>query len=109
MAVLNGHVTISGIGVYWQLTDARNPDVLTIRVGGHTPRTFKEVLKEGMVPGIWAPVDEYGAWTFDLDAIKEHADPLTSSRFPSWVGGRVRAQPSARGGAQFDITPDMLG
>jgi hypothetical protein len=111
MARLNGLVTISRRGVYWQLIDYGGPDVLTIAVANQTPQSLKELLRAATVPGIWAPEDaEYEPWTFDLDVMKEHANTEnTSSGFPSWVGGRVSAQPSTTGnGVRFDITPVML-
>ncbi len=115
MARLNGLATVSGRGIAWQLIDAGGPDVLTIAVSNQTPRSLKALLRAATVPGIWPPEDEYEAWTFDLDVMREHANAeYTSSGFPSWVGGRVSVRPSVEGTSvegkrvRFDITPDML-
>jgi hypothetical protein len=71
MARLNGLVTVSGRGVYWQLIDYGGPDVLTIAVANQTPHTLKELLRAATVPGIWAPEEEYEAWTINLDVMKD--------------------------------------
>ena len=110
MARLNGLVTVSGRGVYWQLIDAGGPDVLTIAVPGQTPQSLKYLVRAATVPWIRPPEDEYREWTFELDVMKEHANTEgTSSGFPSWIGGRVSARPAmSGGGVRFDITPGML-
>jgi hypothetical protein len=112
MARLNGLVTISRRGVYWQLIDVGGPDVLTIAVSNQTPASLKDVLRRATVPGFWPPEgNEYGLWTIDLDVMREHANKAlsSSSGFPPWVGGKVLVQPSGEGGVvRFDITPEML-
>jgi hypothetical protein len=111
MARLNGLVTSSGRGVYWQLIDVGGPDALTIAVSNQTPASLKELLRRATVPGFWPPEgDEYGPWTIDLDVMREHANrAMIGSRFPPWVGGKVSLQPSAEEGVvRFDITPEML-
>ena len=109
MARLNGLTTISGRGIYWQLIDHGGSDVLTIAVPGQTPGSFKEALQSATVPWIRPPKDAHESWTFDLDAMKEHAHTEnTPGGFPNWVGGRVEVQPSSVGSAIFDITPDTL-
>lgn len=111
MARLNGLVTVSGRGIYWQLIDAGGPEVLTVAVGGPTLEEFKELLKVANVRGFWPPEDDGDAWTIDLDIMNEHANAEgTSSGFPGWARGRVSVKPSSgRGGVLFYITPDMLG
>jgi hypothetical protein len=112
MARLNGLVTNSGQGVYWQLIDVGGPDVLTIAVSNQTPGSLKDLLRRATVPGFWPPEgNEYGLWTIDLDVMSEHANIAmsSSSGFPPWVGGKVLVQPSVEGGVvRFDITPEML-
>ena len=111
MARLNGLVTASGRGIYWQLIDVGGPGVLTIAVSKQTPASLKDLLKRTTAPGFWPPEgSEYGLWTIDLDVMREHANIAeTSSGFPSWVGGKVNAPPSVQEGVvRFDITPEML-
>jgi hypothetical protein len=113
MARLNGLVTISRRGVYWQLIDVGGPDVLTIAVSNQTPASLKDLLRRATVPGFWPPEgNEYGLWTIALDVMREHANIALSSSsrgFPPWVGGKVLVQPSVEEGVvRFDITPEML-
>jgi hypothetical protein len=111
MARLNGLVTTSGRGVYWQLIDVGGPDVLTIAVSNQTPASLKELLRRAPVPGFWPPEgNEYGLWTIDLDVMREHANKaMNVSGFPPWVSGKVSLQPSVEEGVvRFDITSEML-
>jgi len=112
MARLNGLVTISRRGVYWQLIDVGGTDVLTIAVSNQTPGSLKDLLRRATVPGFWPPEgNEFGLWTIDLDVMREHANKAlaSSSGFPPWVSGKVSLQTSAEEGVvRFDITPEML-
>jgi hypothetical protein len=102
MALLVGITPLSG-GVYWQLTDASDPGVLTIIA----PRA---VAEDAAVPYISLPEGEQEAWTLDLDALREHTEPRISRHFPAWVSGRASATPSEVGpGVRFDIKPEMIG
>ena len=105
MAILMGLTTLSG-GIYWDRLYPSDPGVLTIRIsrlllGSRTTPT----------PGVQYPEDdEREAWTFDLDAIKEHAKPEVARGIPSWVGGAVTLKPKVEEEMlRFDITPEMLG
>ena len=63
MARLNGLVTSSRRGIYWQLIDVGGPDVLTIAVSNQTPGSLKDLLRRATVPGFWPPEgNEYGLW-----------------------------------------------
>jgi hypothetical protein len=53
MARLNGLVTSSRRGVYWQLIDVGGPDVLTIAVSNQTPGSLKDLLRRATVSGFW--------------------------------------------------------
>jgi hypothetical protein len=112
VAKLNGLVTSSRRGVYWQLIDVGGPDVLTIAVSNQKPESHKDLLRRATVRGFWpSEGNEYGLWTIDLDVKREHANIALSSSngFPPWVGGKVLVQPSVEGGVvRFDITPEML-
>jgi hypothetical protein len=111
MTRLNGLVTSSRRGVYWQLIDVGGPKVLTIAVSNETPGSLKDLIRRATVPGFWPPqVNEYGLWTIDLDVMREHANKaMTSSGFPPWVSGKVSVEPSVEEGVvRFDITPGML-
>ena len=107
MAMLVGLMPISG-GVYWQITRADNPGVLTLVFPG-------QVATEAAVPDVSPPEVGQEAWTLDLwtldfDAIRNHLHPETSSHFPAWARGQLSATPSEVGpSVRFDITPEMFG
>jgi hypothetical protein len=103
MALLVGRRAISG-GVYWQVTRAEDPGVLTM--------VFPEqVATDATVPDVSLP-EVFGqeAWTLDFDAVREHLDPQTAAYLPAWAMGRVGAKPSELGpSVRFDLTPAMFG
>jgi hypothetical protein len=104
MVGLVGIQGISGGGVYWQVTQLGNPDVLTM--------VFPErVATDATIPDVSLPeVVGQEDWTLDFDAVREHLHPETSSHFPDWARGQVRATPSELGPSmRFDITPEMFG
>jgi hypothetical protein len=104
MVVLNGLTTLTG-GIYWQVRDPSDTDVLTLLTARVPPES-----RNAPIPGVRYPEDERQAWVFDLDAMKEHAAPETASGFPAWASGRVSVRPSVDGARlRFDITPEMLG
>ncbi len=103
MVELAGNQGISG-GVYWQITQPGDPDVLTM--------VFPErVATDAAVPDVSLPeVVGQEAWTLDFDAVREHLGQQFSSHFPSWASGQVSATPSEVGpSVRFDITPEMFG
>jgi hypothetical protein len=102
MVGLVGHRGISG-GVYWQVTLAGDPDVLTM--------VFPEqVAMDAAVPDVSLPAVGQEAWTIDFNAVREHLHPETSSHSPPWARGQVSATPSEVGpSVHFDITPEMVG
>ena len=104
MAVLVGHRGISGAGVYWQITQPDDPDVLTM--------VFPEqVATDAAVPDVSLPeVVGQEAWTLDFDAVRAHLEWQSSPHFPAWASGQVSARPSVvRPQVRFDITPEMIG
>jgi hypothetical protein len=104
MAVLVGHRGISGAGVYWQITQPDDPDVLTM--------VFPEqVATDAAVPDVSLPeVVDQEAWTLDFDAVRAHLESQSSSHFPAWARGQVGATPTEVGpSVRFDITPEMIG
>src|SRR5215216_2256740 len=104
MAVLVGHRGISGAGVYWQITQPDDPDVLTM--------VFPEqVATDAAVPDVSLPeVVGQEAWTLDFDAVRAHLESQSSSHFPAWARGQVGATPTEVGpSVRFDITPEMIG
>ena len=104
MVGLVGMQGISGGGVYWQITQLGDPNVLTM--------VFPErVATDATMLDVSLP-EVFGqeAWTIDFDAVREHLHPETSSHFPAWARGQVRATPSEVGpSVRFDITPEMFG
>jgi hypothetical protein len=103
MVVLVGHRGISGGGVYWQITQPDEPDVLTM--------VFPEqVATDAAVPDVSLPeVVGQEAWTVDLDAVRAHLESQSFSHFPAWARGGVSATPSEVGASlRFDITPEMI-
>jgi hypothetical protein len=104
MVILRGITTLTG-GIHWQVQDPSDPRVLTMVTARASPGR-----RTAPIPEVRYPEDEYKAWAFDLDAMKEHATPEVASRFPPWARGRVSVQPSGVGESlRFDITPEMLG
>jgi hypothetical protein len=103
MVALAGQQGIRGGGVYWTVTQAGDPDVLTM--------VFPElVAMDADVPDVSLPKIGQEAWTIDFDAVREHSHPETSSHFPAWARGQVSATPSEVGiSVRFEITPEMFG
>jgi hypothetical protein len=103
MAVLVGHRGVRG-GVYWQITQPDDPDVLTM--------VFPEqVATDATVPDVSLP-EVFGeeAWTIDFDAVRAHLGAEDFSGFPAWARGQVSATPSEVGeSVRFDITQEMFG
>ena len=87
MAVLVGHRGISGAGVYWQITQLGDPDVLTM--------VFPEqVATDAAVPDVSLPeVVGQEAWTLDFDAVRAHLESQSSSHFPAWARARLAQRP----------------
>jgi hypothetical protein len=103
MVVLRDWQPLAG-GIYLEVQDYRNPDVLTMFIN-HAPSGGRTLYGSGVRP----PEEEREAWTFDLDAIKKEQTRATSA-FPPWASGTIRVAPTAEGRMwRFDITPDMLG
>src|SRR5215217_8049907 len=102
MAVLVGHRGIGG-GVYLQITQPDDPDVLTM--------VFPEqVATDTAVPDVSPPEVGQEAWTLDFDAVRVHLEWQSSPHFPAWASGQVSARPSVVGPqVRFDITPEMIG
>ena len=108
MAVLVGHRGIGGGGVYWQITQPDDPNVLTM--------VFPEqVATDTAVPDVSPPEVGQEAWTLDFwtldfDAVRAHLEWQSSPHFPAWASGQVSARPSVvRPQVRFDITPEMIG
>src|SRR5919107_5798099 len=104
MVALVGVQGISGGGVYWTVTQAGNPDVLTM--------VFPErVATDAAVPDVSLPeVVGQEAWTLDFEAVRAHLESQSLSHFPPWARGQVSATPSEVGPSmRFDITPEMIG
>jgi hypothetical protein len=103
MVILRGMMTISG-GIYWNVLDSSGPGVLTLI----TARAASG-YRTAPIPGVLYPEEEHQAWTFDLGAMKERAEPEVADCFPSWAVGKVTMEPSVEGGIlRFDFTPEML-
>jgi hypothetical protein len=104
MVGLVGKRGISGGGVYWEVTQAGDPDVLTM--------VFPEqVATEAAVPDVLLP-EVFGqeAWTLDFDAVRAHLGSESFYRVPAWARGQISAVPSEVGpSVRFDITPEMFG
>ena len=95
MAIMVGHKGISGAGVYWQITQPDDANVLTM--------VFPEqVATDAAVPDVSLPeVVGQKTWTLDFDAVRAH--------FPAWARGQASATPSVVGPqVRFDITPEMI-
>src|SRR5215208_3028090 len=107
MAILVGHKGISGAGVYWQITQPDDANVLTM--------VFSEqIATDAAVPDVSLPeVVGQKAWTLDFDAVRAHLDPRdprTAAHFPTWAKGQVNVAPSEVGSSvRFDITPELFG
>jgi len=104
MVALVGRQGISGGGVYWTVTQAGDPDVLTM--------VFPErVATDATIPDVSLPeVVGQEAWTIDFDAVRAHLHQETSSHFPACARGHASATPSEVGpSVRFDITPEMVG
>jgi len=104
MVALVGQQGISGGGAYWTVTQAGDPDVLTM--------VFPErVATDATIPDVSLPeVVGQEAWTIDFDAVRAHMHPETSSDFPVWARGQFSATPTEVGpSVRFDITPEMAG
>jgi hypothetical protein len=104
MVVLVGHRGVSGAGVYWQITQAGDPDVLTI--------VFPEqIATDATVPDVSLPeILGQEAWTIDFDAVRAHLESQSFSLFPAWARGQASAIPSEVGPpVRFDITPGLIG
>ena len=92
-----------GSGVYWQVTWAEDPGVLTMALP-------EKVARNASVPDVSPPETGRDEWTIDFDAVREHLDPQTATNLPAWARGRVGATPSETGGqVRFDLTPEMVG
>jgi hypothetical protein len=104
MVVLKGHTSMTGGGIYWQVAAVGDPGVLTLfadRLQGET--------RTAPIAGVRYPVDEREAWTFDLDAMREKAEPRTAHAFPPWARGAAHVAPTLEGSRwRFDITPQAL-
>ena len=103
MVVLVGRRGTSG-GVYWQITQPEDLDVLTM--------VFPEqVATDAAVPDVSLPeVVGQEAWTLDFEAVRAHLESQSLSHFPAWASGQVSATPSEmEPSMRFDITPDMFG
>ena len=104
MVALVGRQGISGDGAYWTVTQAGDPDVLTM--------VFPEqVATDAAVPDVSLPeVVGQEAWTLDFEAVRAHLESQSLSHFPAWASGQVSATPSEMGSSmRFDITSDMFG
>jgi hypothetical protein len=104
MVALVGRQGISGDGAYWTVTQAGDPDVLSM--------VFPEqVATDATIPDVSLPeVAGQEAWTIDFDAVRAHMHPETSSHFPVWARGQASATPTEVGpSVRFDITPEMIG
>jgi hypothetical protein len=104
MAILVGHRGISGGGLYWQITQPDDPDVLTMVFP-------EEVATDAAVPDVSLPeVVGQESWTLDFDAVRAHLGAESSYHFPAWASGQISAKPSEVGpSVRFDITPEMFG
>jgi hypothetical protein len=104
MVVLKGHTSMTGGGIYWQVAAVGDPGVLTLfadRLQGET--------RTAPIAGVRYPVDERQAWIFDLDAMREKAEPRTAHAFPLWARGTAHVAPTLEGSMwRFDITPQAL-
>jgi hypothetical protein len=103
MAILVGHKGISGAGVYWQITQPDDANVLTM--------VFPEqVATDAAVSDVSLPeVVGQKAWTLDFDAVRAHLEAQSASHFPAWARGQASATPSVVGPqVRFDITPEMI-
>ena len=104
MVVLKGHTSLSGGGIYWQVTDAGDLSVLTLLAD-----RLQGQMRTAPISGVRYPVDEREAWTFDLDAMREKAEPRTAQAFPPWARGTAHVAPTLEGSMwRFDITPQAL-
>jgi hypothetical protein len=93
MAVLVGHRGIGGGGVYWQITQPDDPDVLTM--------VFPEqVATDTAVPDVSPPEVGQEAWTLDFwtldfDAVRAHLEWQSSPTFPPGPAARsAQGRPS---------------
>jgi len=104
MVGLVGKQGISGGGVYWTVTQADDPNVLTM--------VFPErVATDATILDVSLP-EVFGqeAWTIDFDAVRAHMHPETSLHFPVWARGPASATPTEVGpSVRFDITSEMIG
>jgi hypothetical protein len=104
MVALVGRQGISGDGAYWTVTQAGDPDVLTM--------VFPEqVATDAAVPDVSLPeVVGEEAWKIDFDAVRAHLESQSFSHFPPWASGQASATPTELGPPVcFDITPEMIG
>jgi hypothetical protein len=102
MVILRGMTPVAG-GIYLEVLDGSEPDVLTMFISPAPPegRTVP-------VRGVRHPEDEREAWIFDLDAIKE-TQPQVAGAFPAWASGKISVEPTLVGSTwRFVITPEML-
>jgi len=103
MVALVGRQGISGGGVYWTITQAGDPDVLTM--------VFPEqVATDATIPDVRLPeVVGQEAWSIDFDAVRAHLHQETSSYLPAWANGQASATPYEVGpSVRFDITREMV-
>jgi hypothetical protein len=102
MTLLVGLMNLGG-RVFWQVTQADDPGVLTMAFP-------EQIAKNSEVPDVSPPEIDRGEWTIDFDAVREHLDPRAADYLPAWARGRVGAAPSETGGqVRFDLTPEMFG
>ena len=103
MVVLKGHTSQTGGGISWQVMAAGDPGVLTL---------FADRLqgdRTAPIAGVHYPADERQAWTFDLEAMREKAEPRTAHAFPTWARGTAHVAPTVEANMwRFDITPQAL-
>ena len=67
----------SGAGVYWQIMQPDDPDVLTMVLP-------EQVATDAAVPDVSLPeVVGQEAWTLDFDAVRAHLEWQSSSHFPA--------------------------
>ena len=103
MVILRSLTSKAG-GIYLEVLDPRDPEVLTLFIDHVIPGN-----RPATISGIRYPEDEREAWTFDLDAMKE-TQPQIAGAFPAWASGNISVDPTTPVGSmwRFDITPEML-
>lgn len=110
MPRLNGLVTITGQGVYWQLIDVPNvdSDTLLIAVGGQTTQGLEALSRSADTTWIVPPQSSGAPWVFDLTTMRNEIDSSNSSGLPDWAVGWAEAHPLVDRGVMFELTRESL-